>query len=72
MPGTVTVTAKVGPAVQATALPLPNSDLVTFDSARRMLFVTQSAPNRINEFDLSAVTTVTITVSGLNYNVTLT
>ena len=65
--GSATITAKSGPAVQNTAAPLANVSLVTYDVARNVLFVTQSNPAAIKEFDLTGVTTATITITGGNF-----
>lgn len=71
MPSSVTVTAKSGPAIQATAIVLTNATEVKFDLERGMLFVSQSSKPNINEFALSSVTAVTFSISGANYTITV-
>lgn len=65
MPSQVTVTAKTGPAVQATALIITEVTNMNFDLVKRVLQVFQGST--VKEFDLSTVTTTTFTISGVNY-----
>jgi hypothetical protein len=65
--GTATITAKSGPSIQNTALPLTGVTLVTYDVDRNVLFVQQGSARPIKEFDLTGVTTATITISGGNF-----
>ena len=65
--GTATVTAKTGPNVSNTAIALANVSSVTYDNNRMMLFVTQQNPARTVEYDLTGVTTATITITSGNF-----
>ena len=73
MPINATVTAKAGPAIQATAIVLsgyvrmevnPDRKIVQFFSGDD-----RNAPAR--EFDLTGVTTFTVSISGSTYTVTI-
>ena len=68
--GTVVVTAKTGPAIAASALSLPGVSAFNFDLGRNVLQVVQSGV--VKEFDLTATTTVTCTISSTVYTLTLT
>lgn len=70
MASTVTVTAKTGPALQVTTLALQNVKSIQFDLERSVLYVKGDGPNT-KEYDLSTVTTVTFSISGVNYTVTV-
>lgn len=61
-----TITAKTGPAISNTAIALANVTLVCFDAPRNVVSFTQSNPSKITEYDLTGVTTATITISGGN------
>jgi hypothetical protein len=72
--GTATVTAKYGPAVQATAVVITGIQGFYVDIARKVLaFHTENSdptsPQR--EFDLNAVATFTVVISGVNYTLTV-
>jgi len=62
MPSTVTVTGKTGPAVAVTSLVLTGVTEILFQTAPKdMLFITANEGRK--EFDLSATTTTTMTIS---------
>lgn len=65
--GTATVTAKTGPAVQATALPLTGVTQILYDLDHNVLYVTQGGQRPIKEFELTGVTTASITITGGNF-----
>jgi hypothetical protein len=74
VPVNLTVTAKSGPNIQATALVVNGATGILFLPDRRVLQVftggdTNSPPEK--EFDLSSVTTVTCTVSGTTLTFTV-
>jgi hypothetical protein len=73
MPHTATVTAKTGPDRQVTALQLLGVIGIDFQLNDKRLFVQveQGVGDNIKEFDLTAVTTVTITITNGNYAVTV-
>ncbi len=71
MPVNATVTAKAGPNISATALVLTGLTGILFLPDRRVVQCfkggdTNSPPEA--EFDISAVTTITCTVSGTTLN----
>lgn len=75
MPGTVTITAKAGPNIQATALVLTGLTGILFLPDRRILQCftggdTNSPPEK--EFDLTGVTTCTVVISGTGQTVSFT
>jgi len=70
MPSSVTVTAKAGPGLQATALVLSNISNIMFDMDNRKVQVNNSG-TVIREFDLVGVTTITFSLSGANYTITV-
>lgn len=73
MPHQATVTAKTGPDRQNTAVVIPAVIQVDFQLNDKRLFVhteTQAGDN-IKEYDLSSVTTVTFSITGGNYAVTV-
>lgn len=72
MPGTatITVTADTGPAVQNTAKVFTGISSLVTDVARQVLTLFFVSGQPI-EFDLSTVATYTVTISGLNYTVTI-
>jgi hypothetical protein len=70
MPSTVTVTAKVGPALQATAVPISSVNVMSLDLNKRVIQLDNGTP-LIKEFDLVGVTTMTVAISGANYTVAL-
>ena len=67
----VTVTAKAGPAIQATTLAIQNVTLLTFDFGKEVvtMFVGGSVER---EFDFTSVGTITFTVSAAGGNGTIT
>lgn len=73
MPINATVTAQMGPARQITAGAFVGTGLLLLpDRKIAQLFQggdTNTPP--MKDFDLSTVTTMTITISGNNYNVTM-
>lgn len=71
MPNQITVTAKSGPAIQSTAQVIPNVTSVNFDINRRVLFVAVSDPQGNREFDLTGVTTATITIAASGYTLAI-
>lgn len=74
MPSTVTVTGKVGPASTVTALVLTNVSKFSIDTTNELLTVELgegSQPPKVREFDISAATTITCTVSGNSYTLTI-
>jgi len=75
MPGTVTITAKAGPNIQATALVLTGLTGILFLPDRRILQCftggdTNSPPEK--EFDLTGVTTCTVAIAGTAQTVSFT
>ena len=64
--GSATVTAKTGPAVQNTAIALPNVTQFNADLARSVLTV-YFGNNQIGVYDLVGVTTLTDTISGTTH-----
>jgi hypothetical protein len=71
MPSQLTVTAKTGPAVQATATVLADVSGINFNLNNRVVQVAQNNGANIKEYDLVGVTTVTFTVSGSNYTMVI-
>jgi hypothetical protein len=71
MPHQATVTAKTGPDRQVTALVLQNVIGVDFQLNDKRLFIQTETGvgDNIKEFDLTAVTTVTVTITNGNYAV---
>jgi hypothetical protein len=73
MPHQVTVTAKTGPDRTNTAIVIPSVTRMDFDLNDKILQVhteTQSG-NQIKEYELSAITTVTCTITTGNWAFTL-
>lgn len=68
--GTVTVTAKTGPALAVTAAALTNCTDVDFNLAREVLSINTNG--QIREFDFAVVATVTFTLAAANGNATVT
>ena len=64
-----TITARAGPAKQATALILDNINSVNFDLGRKILTVV--VDNNSREFDLGSVTSASFSISGGNYRLTI-
>lgn len=71
MPSTATVTSKIGPGVTVTAQVLQNVVRVNYDLVGDTVEITQSDPVKVTQYDLAATTTVTMTVSGGNWTVTI-
>jgi len=71
MPHSATVTAKTGPDKQLTGIVLNDVQGIDFqlDSKRLFVQVAQQAGDNIKEFDLSTVTTVTVTIAAGNWTV---
>jgi len=71
MPHQATITAKTGPDRQVTGMVLLNVIGVDFQLNDKRLFVQveNNTGDNIKEFDLTAVTTVTVTITGGNYAV---
>jgi hypothetical protein len=72
MPHQATVTGKTGPDRTVTAMVIPNVVGIDFQLRDKRLFVETetAAGDNIKEFDLT-FTTVTFSISGGNYTVTL-
>ncbi len=64
--GSATITAKTGPAIQNTAIALPNITRFDLDLARSVLTV-YFGNNQITCYDLVGVTTLTDTITGTNH-----
>ena len=68
-----TVTAKTGPAKQATALSLAGLTSITIDVRRQVIQLYQgnelTGPTK--EFDLTGVTTITDTIAGGNHTLVI-
>ena len=74
MPITATVTAKTGPATQATAMVISgmNGMLVEPDRKVVQFYANTDEPGgAVKEFDLTGVTTFTVVISGNNWAVTI-
>lgn len=74
MPVNLTITAKSGPNLQNTAAVFNGLTALLINPDRKVLQAftggdTNSPPEK--EFDLTGVTTLTCTISGNNYNVTI-
>lgn len=71
--GTATITADSGPAVQNTSLVLSGITSFSVDIGRNMLMMYQGneLTGPAKEFDLSTVTTFTVSISGGNYTITI-
>ena len=73
MPGTATVTGKVGPAATLTAAVFNNVtffSVVTLDEVLELAYNNGDGARRI-QIDISAATTITCTVSGATYTLTV-
>ncbi len=68
---TFTVTADTGPAVQNTAAVFTGVTSFNVDVASQVIQLFGPGGTIIKQFDLSTVTTFTVTISGLNYAVTI-
>lgn len=71
MSNTLTVTAKTGPAKQATSLAIPNVTKVNYDFLRQVAVVFTSDRSESQEYDLTGVTTLTISLSDTTYTLVL-
>jgi hypothetical protein len=69
MPSTVTVTGTVGPGFTATALVITLVSEFRIDCDKEMLYVT--ANGVIKEFYIGVATTITCTVTGNTYTLTI-
>lgn len=68
MPHQVTVTAQTGPARQLTTTVIPNVNEVVFNPNPKLLRVrTDDVNGNVKDFDLSAATTITATITAGNY-----
>lgn len=67
----VTVTAKAGPAVTLTAGVFTNVTSFAIDCDNEILTIVQSSPARTLQLDIGAATTITCTVSGNTYTVSI-
>lgn len=65
----VTITAKTGPGSQVTALVIQNVTNLNFDLAGENLQVFKGSS--FSTYDLSDIATVTFSISGHNYTVTV-
>lgn len=67
--GSATVTAKTGPASQATALSLTGVTSITIDIKRQVIQIYQGneLTGPAKEFDLTGVTTLTDTITATNH-----
>lgn len=72
MPSTATITAKYGPALQATAAVITNVSDINFDLPGGVLSVYQGGSNVAREFELSGANTILLTAVGGNYTLTVT
>lgn len=71
MPSQVTVTAKYGPALQATATVIPNASIVSFHPDARVLRIMTDG-GAVKEFDLNGVAGIACAISGANLSFTIT
>lgn len=66
--GTATITAKTGPAVQATAAVFDNVKSLRYDFEKNMIFMDVQLPGsmltKIVEYSYEGVATITMTISG--------
>lgn len=69
MPSTVTVTGVVGPAQAVTAAAFSNVTFFSIDTEKELLHFVSDG--RKVEIEIAAVTTITLTVSGNAYALTL-
>lgn len=64
---TITVTGKVGPGFQLTAVPIPMKEF-TIKCDQESLYIL-TPEDRFIDVDISTATTITVTVTGNNYTV---
>lgn len=69
MPGTATVTGKVGAGLTVTSLVL--TDLTSFSIETAPEILTVVANGKTQQYDIAAATTITCTVSGNTYTLTV-
>lgn len=71
--GSATVTAKTGPAKQATAIVLAGVTSFTIDIKRQVIQIYQGneLTGPAKEFDLTGVTTITDTIAATNHAVVI-
>lgn len=67
----LTVTADNGPAQDVDGLVVNNVTAMNYDFIRQVVFVSTSDSNVTQEYDLSTITTLTITASGTVYTLVL-
>jgi hypothetical protein len=71
MANQVTITAKAGPAIQATAAVITNVTGITYNfTSGTVAIAVTGVPNPLI-YELTAATTITTTVSGSNYTVAI-
>lgn len=71
MASQLTVTAKTGPAIQATSLVLGNVTNINFNLVQRIVTVQHTDMTSPHEFDLVGTTVTTFTISGANYTMVI-
>lgn len=69
MSNTATVTAKTGPAIQDTAIVLTNVTQIIYNFAAMVVQITSNG--LIKDYDLTGVTTITTSISGSSFTVTI-
>lgn len=70
MASSATITAKVGPGNTVTALALSNVTEIKLNCESKVLTISQGST--VNEFDVNASSTYTLTVSSGNFSLTVT
>lgn len=70
MPSTVTVTGKTGPGLTMTAQPFTGVTSFTIDTDKEVLHITGPG-GVVTDVDIAAATTITCTVSGNTYVLTI-
>lgn len=73
MPGTATITGKVGPAATLTAVVFSNVSFFSIDTTNEVLDIMYNNGDgaRRSQIDIGAATTITCTVSGNTYTLTI-
>jgi hypothetical protein len=71
MPSPVTVTGKVGPGLTATTQLLPDVANLNINFNNKVLSLIGQNPQIYKEYDINAASTMTVTISGGNYTVTI-
>jgi hypothetical protein len=71
MANQVTITAKAGPAIQATAVVITGVTAINYNFGNQTISVFVSTTPTPQIYDLTGVTTITTTVSGSNYTVAI-